>query len=146
MGRNDRGGRGNNIIISMPFTTIFILLVLLAATEAKVRITFNRYRRHYATSPLKKLTRGNADEFTFGRFQSPDAIDAAMANCRSSSSFKHHAAKKDGKEGYYCSTPLGGDWVRYWRKANKSPEIAVPPRSSPRTSTGRIKRGGTETR
>ncbi|KAL9190723.1 hypothetical protein ACHAXT_000429 [Thalassiosira profunda] len=33
-----------------------------------------------------------------------------MAGCRKSSAFKHHAAK-DGREGYYCSTRLGGDWV-----------------------------------
>ena len=90
-----------------------LLLVVLAINyvRASVRITFNRYRLNYAKLPqLKKLKHGHAEDFTFGRFQSPDAVDKAMSGCRSSSSFKHHHAK-DGKEGYYCSTRLGGDWV-----------------------------------
>mmetsp|Transcript_15606 Transcript_15606/g.32955 ORF Transcript_15606/g.32955 Transcript_15606/m.32955 type:complete len:267 (+) Transcript_15606:25-825(+) len=89
---------------------IYTLLLLLISAEARVRITFNRHRRNYERSPLKKLKYGLADEFSFGRFQSPDAIDKAMDGCRPSSSFKHHSAK-DGREGFYCSTRLGGDWV-----------------------------------
>lgn len=91
--------------------SIYILLVLLvAATEARVRITFHRYRRNYEQKSLKQMKYGHADEFSFGRYQSPDAIDKAMTGCRPSSSFKHHSAK-DGMDGYYCSTRLGGDWV-----------------------------------
>ena len=89
---------------------MYVLLVLMATAEARVRITFNKYRRNYERSSLKKLKYGHAEEFTFGRFQSPDAIDKAMDGCRSSSSFKH-LSSKDGKEGFYCSTRLGGDWV-----------------------------------
>lgn len=73
-------------------------------------ITFNQYRRNYAREMLKKLKYGEAGTFNFGRFQSPNAVDKAMSGCRSSKSFKHHHAK-DGREGYYCSTRLGGDWV-----------------------------------
>ncbi len=73
-------------------------------------VTFNRHRRNYAHESLKKLKYGSADTFNFGRFQSPDAVDRAMSDCRSSKSFKHHSSK-EGKDGYYCSTRLGGDWV-----------------------------------
>ncbi|KAL7549548.1 hypothetical protein ACHAWF_012816, partial [Thalassiosira exigua] len=45
-----------------------------------------------------------------GRFQSPEAIDEAVGGCRPPSSFKRHRAE-DGREGYYSSTRLGGDWV-----------------------------------
>lgn len=90
--------------------SILALFLLLAIAEANVRITFNRHRRNYERLPLKKLKYGSAEEFTFGRYQSPDAIDKAMTGCRPSSAFKHHHAK-DGREGYYCSTRLGGDWV-----------------------------------
>jgi hypothetical protein len=89
---------------------VVLVLALAAPVEATVRITFNKYRRNYESAMLKKLEYGSADDFTFGRFQSSNAIDKAMSNCRSSSSFKHHAAK-DGRAGYYCSTRLGGDWV-----------------------------------
>lgn len=89
---------------------LLLVSAVLAAVEARVRITFNRHRRKYSSSALKKLKYGRADEFSFGRFQSPDAIDRAMTGCRPSSSFKHHSAK-DGREGWYCSTRLGGDWV-----------------------------------
>ncbi|KAL7535835.1 hypothetical protein ACHAXR_007579 [Thalassiosira sp. AJA248-18] len=87
-----------------------LLLFSLATAEAKVRITFNRHRRNYEKSSLKKLKYGHADEFTFGRFHSPDTIDKALDGCRASSAFKHHSGK-DGREGFYCSTRLGGDWV-----------------------------------
>jgi len=90
---------------------IYAMLVILAAVESKPRITFNKYRRSYERTPLKKLKYGHAHEFSFGRFQSPDAINNAMSDCRPSSSFKRHHDTKNGKEGYYCSTRLGGDWV-----------------------------------
>lgn len=92
------------------FISMYILL-LLSRAEATVRITFNKHRRNYGRIPLEKLQYGRADEFTFGRFQSPDAIDKAMTGCRSSPSFKHYHCTKDGREGYYCSTRLGEDWV-----------------------------------
>ena len=87
-----------------------VLLLLVTTTTLSEGVTFNSFRRRYSTSILKKLRYGKADEFDFGRFQSPDEIDKAMSGCRSSSSFKHHSAK-DGRDGYYCSTRLGGDWV-----------------------------------
>lgn len=91
--------------------TINFLAFLIAAAGARPpRITFNKYRRNYARTPLKKLKYGHADEFAFGRFQSANAIDRAMAGCRPPSSFRRHSAT-DGREGHYCSTRLGGDWV-----------------------------------
>lgn len=89
------------------FFLIFAVL-LISLAEARVRVTFNRFRRSYSRDGLKKLKYGHAEYFSFGRFQPPDAIDKAMP--RSSSSFKHHTTK-DGRDGYYCSTRLGGDWV-----------------------------------
>ncbi|KAL3788312.1 hypothetical protein ACHAW5_003665 [Stephanodiscus triporus] len=92
---------------------LLILLGPLAAAEPAgvgVRITFNEHRRNYEKAKLTKLKYGQSEEFSFGRFQSPNAIDDAMSSCRSSSSFKHHSAT-DGREGFYCSTRLGGDWV-----------------------------------
>ncbi|KAK1743752.1 hypothetical protein QTG54_005349 [Skeletonema marinoi] len=91
------------------------LLLLIAEASANIfsndaGITFNQHRRSYAHDLLKKLRYGSADTFSFGRFQSPHAIDKAMSECRSAKSFKRHSSK-DGKEGYYCSTRLGGDWV-----------------------------------
>mmetsp|Transcript_37701 Transcript_37701/g.77118 ORF Transcript_37701/g.77118 Transcript_37701/m.77118 type:complete len:278 (+) Transcript_37701:80-913(+) len=91
------------------------LLLLIAEASANMfsndaGITFNQHRRSYAHELLKKLKYGSADTFSFGRFQSPHAIDKAMSECRSAKSFKRHSSK-DGKEGYYCSTRLGGDWV-----------------------------------
>ena len=93
-------------------TTIFLLILSGFAdlAEAGVRISFNNYRRNYEKTTLKKLKYGHVDEFTFGRFQSSDAIDKAMSSCRALSSFRHHTSK-DGREGHYCSTRLGGDWV-----------------------------------
>lgn len=101
------------------FRVSIILLVplLLVLSEASANIfsndagiTSNQHRRNYAQESLKRLKYGSADTFNFGRFQSPNAIDKAMSDCRSAKSFKHHSSK-DGKEGYYCSTRLGGDWV-----------------------------------
>lgn len=108
----------NNIMKSSFFRVSTILLVpLLLISDASANIfsndagiTSNQHRRNYAQESLKKLTYGSADTFNFGRFQSPNAIDKALSDCRSSKSFKHHSSK-DGKEGYYCSTRLGGDWV-----------------------------------
>mmetsp|Transcript_25410 Transcript_25410/g.36267 ORF Transcript_25410/g.36267 Transcript_25410/m.36267 type:complete len:283 (-) Transcript_25410:2-850(-) len=101
------------------FRVSIILLVplLLVLSEASANIfsndagiTSNQHRRNYAQESLKRLKYGSADTFNFGRFQSPNAIDKAMSDCRSAKSFKHHSSK-DGKEGYYCSTRLCGDWV-----------------------------------
>ncbi len=89
---------------------VLIILASVALVEARVRISFNQYRRNYEKAMLKKLTHGHAGEFTFGRFQSSDAINEAMSRCRSEKSFRHHSAK-DGSEGFYSSTRLGGDWV-----------------------------------
>jgi len=97
-------------MVTKALYSLLILLASVASVEAGVRITVNKYRRHYERATLKKLSYGHADEFTFGRFQSSDAIGKAMSNCRSTSSFRHHSAK-DGRDGYYCSTRLGGDWV-----------------------------------
>ena len=95
-------------IISSLYTLLHVLIAKILVAEG---VTFNRWRRNYASpSLLKKLRYGDAGSFSFGRYQSPDAIDKAMSGCRSSSSFKHHSAK-DGRDGFYCSTRLGGDWV-----------------------------------
>jgi hypothetical protein len=66
---------------------------------------------HSETASLQSLKYGHADEFTFGRFQSPNAVDKAMSGCRPSASFKHYYSPTDGKNGTYSSTRLGGDWV-----------------------------------
>jgi hypothetical protein len=96
---------------------ILLLVSLIGEASANIfgsgsnaGITFNQYRRNYAREVLKKLKYGEAGTFNFGRFQSPNAVDKAMSGCRSSKSFKYHHAK-DGREGYYCSTRLDGDWV-----------------------------------
>jgi len=89
--------------------TLQALMALLMSAEA-IDATVNKHRRKYASTPLKKLRYGHANEFNFGRYHSPAAINCAMRACRSDSSFKHHRAK-DGREGRYCSTRLGGDWV-----------------------------------
>jgi hypothetical protein len=105
--------KSTHVMLTRAVYAIFILLDLLAAAhpaEAGVRITFNNYRRFYEKSQLNKLKYGNASEFTFGRFQSPNAIDEAMSGCRPSSSFKHHIAN-DCRDGFYCSTHLGGEWT-----------------------------------
>ena len=99
---------------------ISILMLLLAAVDVAVgnifhgaanSKAFNQHRRSYEKyKSLQKLKYGHASEFTFGRFQHPDAVERAMDDCRSPKSFKHHSAK-DGRNGMYCSTRLGGDWV-----------------------------------
>lgn len=89
---------------------LLIVLAWVALTEASVKIAFNQYRRNYERAVLNKLTYGHANDFSFGRFQSSEAIDRAMSNCRSASSFRYYSTK-EGKDGYYCSTRLGGDWV-----------------------------------
>ena len=108
----NRTVRTHNMVTRAVYA-ILILVGLLAAAhpvEAGARITFNNYRRFYEKSKLKKLQYGRAEEFTFGRYQSPDAINEAMSGCRSPSSFKHHSAI-DGRDGFYCSTRLGGEWT-----------------------------------
>ncbi|KAL7496640.1 hypothetical protein ACHAWT_005112 [Skeletonema menzelii] len=113
--------QGNYYMKPAPRVVALLLLPLLhlLISEASANIfsdgndagvTFNQHRRNYARESLTKLKYGSADTFNFGRFQSPDAVDEAMSDCRSSKSFKHHSSR-DGKEGYYCSTRLGGDWV-----------------------------------
>lgn len=101
----------------MMITTIARCALVLFATmaislaDAKVRMnTYDKYRRSYNTDPLKRLKFGHADEFSFGRFQTGEAIERAMNDCRSTKSFKHYNSK-DGREGTYCSTRLGDDWV-----------------------------------
>lgn len=96
-------------IVPTATAPLFALVLSAFILSAETRVV-NRYRQKYACAPLKKLQYGHADEFTFGRFQSPDAIDESLSDCRDTSSFKYHHGK-DGREGYYCSTRLGGDWV-----------------------------------
>ena len=103
---------------SIGMAAIRLLLLLgavVAAAQAaeEVRILHNSYRRNYdTTTKLPKLKYGHANDFTFGRFQTPTAIENAMSTCRghSSSSFKYYKSN-DGREGYYSTTRLGGDWV-----------------------------------
>lgn len=104
---------------TFPVTVVLVLFTFLfLITEASsifgsvsnIGVTFNQHRLNYAREVLKRLKHGKADSFDFGRFQSPNAVDKAMSDCRSSKSFKFHSGK-DGREGYYCSTRLGGDWV-----------------------------------
>jgi hypothetical protein len=108
---------GSTQVTMVVYALLIITLVPLALSaaaeqaEPRVRITFNEHRRIYEKANLQKLKYGNAEEFTFGRFQSMNAIDDAMSGCRPSSSFKHHSAN-DGKEGFYCSTRLGGECLR----------------------------------
>jgi len=96
--------------------TIFIVPVLLAAicqvsaSKPRIRVTFDKYRRGFdSRTKLKKIEHGRAEEFTFGRFQAPESIEEAMNKCRKPSSFRRYV--KGSREGFYCSTKLGGDWV-----------------------------------
>lgn len=89
-------------------------IVVAVRAEVRVVVLHNSYRRNYdnTTTKLPKLKYGHANDFTFGRFHSPSSIDDAMSTCRghSSSAFKYYKAS-DGREGYYSTTRLGGDWV-----------------------------------
>jgi hypothetical protein len=90
-----------------------LLFAVAVVVKAEVRVLHNSYRRNYdTTTKLPKLQYGHAKDFTFGRFQSPSAIDDAISTCRghSSSAFKYYKSN-DGREGYYSTTRLGGDWV-----------------------------------
>jgi len=93
--------------------TVLLLLVFFflspSVSLAKIRVTFDRHKRAYSTEGLSKLRYGEADDFTFGRFAPPNAIEEAMNDCRSPKSFRKY--KKGDTEGSYCSTRLGGDWV-----------------------------------
>ncbi|KAL3765318.1 hypothetical protein ACHAWO_010007 [Cyclotella atomus] len=73
-------------------------------------ITHTRHRTRYQQRPLSPLKYGKADQFTFDRFHSASSIDNALTNVRFKSSFKHYSGR-NSREGYYCSTPLGDDWV-----------------------------------
>eukprot|EP00563_Minutocellus_polymorphus_P001746 CAMPEP_0181028204 /NCGR_PEP_ID=MMETSP1070-20121207/4549_1 /TAXON_ID=265543 /ORGANISM="Minutocellus polymorphus, Strain NH13" /LENGTH=260 /DNA_ID=CAMNT_0023105449 /DNA_START=66 /DNA_END=848 /DNA_ORIENTATION=+ len=93
---------------------LFILAVLTAihvsAAESRIRVTFDKYRRGFdSRTKLAKIEHGRAEDFSFGRFQSPDSIEEAMNKCRKPSSFRHYT--NGLREGLYCSTKLGGDWV-----------------------------------
>ena len=99
----------------MAIRLLLLLGAVVAVAQAAevVRILHNSYRRNYdTTTKLRKLKYGHANDFTFGRFQTPTAIENAMSACRghSSSSFKYYKSN-DGREGYYSTTRLGGDWV-----------------------------------
>ena len=69
---------------SIGMAAIRLLLLLgavVAAAQAaeEVRILHNSYRRNYdTTTKLPKLKYGHANDFTFGRFQTPTAIENAM--------------------------------------------------------------------
>ena len=78
--------------------------------SSKLPITYNRHRMRYQTIPLSQLKFGQASQFSFGRFHSATSIDAALTSVRSNGSFEHFCGR-DGREGYYASTPLGDDWV-----------------------------------
>jgi len=91
---------------------LFVLAVLMAisTTESRIQVTFDKYRRGFdSRTKLNKIEHGRAEDFSFGRFQSPESIANAMSSCRKSSSFRHYAHGQ--REGTYCSTKLGGDWV-----------------------------------
>ena len=95
---------------------LLILSVLLVAIHQvsaampRIRVTFDKYRRGFdSRTQLKKIEYGRAEEFTFGRFQSPESIEEAMNKCRKPASFRHYV--QGFREGVYCSTKLGGDWV-----------------------------------
>jgi hypothetical protein len=86
------------------------LLHLLTNSRPIMPITHTRHRIRYQTRPLSQLKYGQASKFTFDRFHSASSIDNALSTVRSQSSFKHYCGR-DGREGYYASTPLGDDWV-----------------------------------
>ena len=89
---------------------LIVALGVISAAESRIRVTFNKARRGFDTrTKLEKIKHGHAEDFTFGRFQSPESIERAMNSCRKPSSFRHYIHGL--REGSYCSTKLGGDWV-----------------------------------
>ena len=87
------------------------LFHLLTSNKSSVLpITHTRHRLRYQSRPLSLLKYGNASQFSFDRFQSASSIEKALTSVRSNKSFKYYCGR-DGREGYYASTPLGGDWV-----------------------------------
>jgi len=77
---------------------------------AAAAVAIAQHRHRHATTVLEKLQYGDAETFSFGRFQSPEAIKKAFDDCRSPRSFRPYTGK-DGRKGRVCSTKLGGDWV-----------------------------------
>jgi hypothetical protein len=67
------------------------------------------YRDDYADTPLAPLQNDKASAFSFGRFQSPAAVRAALDNVRAGGWTPHRG--KDGRHGRVACTKLGGDWV-----------------------------------
>ena len=78
--------------------------------ESAIAVSRAAYRRKYDRPNIESLEHGRAHEFDFGRFQSPEAVDQALSKCRHNSAFKRYRGK-DGRNGHFCSTRLGGDWV-----------------------------------
>jgi len=96
---------------SRPRASALLLASALLVLEAGASgLSVAQTRRNYENPTMQKLKYGKANEFRFHRFQSPEAVKAAFADCRSPSSFKFHKGK-DGRLGHVCSTKLGGDWV-----------------------------------
>ena len=105
-------------IIRLSNIRILLLLLLLLLPpyiidaimlRAGGSIAVARYRRDYEKSRLpKKLCKKDPSMFSFGRFQSPDAVQRALLQL---SKFHYYHDKKDGRHGYVSTTKLSGDWV-----------------------------------
>ena len=94
----------------MHLFSILLALTAISSVESRVRVTYEQFKRHFDTrTKLEKIKYGHAEDFTFGRFQSPESIEQALESCRKPSSFRHYAHGL--REGLYCSTKMGGDWV-----------------------------------
>lgn len=94
----------------MHIFSILLALAVISPAESRIRVTFEQFKRHFDTrTKLEKIKHGHAEDFTFGRFQSPEGIEQALDSCRKPSSFRHYTHGL--REGLYCSTKMGGDWV-----------------------------------
>ena len=87
-----------------------LLWVIQMPRIAAAAVAIAQHRHRHSTTVLEKLHYGDAEAFSFGRFQSPEAIKKAFDDCRSPRSFRPYTGK-DGRKGRVCSTKLGGDWV-----------------------------------
>ena len=94
----------------MHIFSILLALAVISPAESRIRVTFEQFKRHFDTrTKLEKIKHGHAEDFTFGRFQSREGIEQALDSCRKPSSFRHYTHGL--REGLYCSTKMGGDWV-----------------------------------
>lgn len=78
--------------------------------DSSSSVAIANYQSEYEKE--NKLTKlHQPSNFSFGRFQSPQAVKRALDSCRSTASSFKLFQGKDGRKGNVSSTKLGGDWV-----------------------------------